>query len=199
MKLKIILPLMVFLIGIATNLYAATPSCYPPEPEATKPQMVCNDAGCAVIWYCDVGHSWVQWHFKGSMLESKAFVAASKFGDLINLSHAAKDALWNTIPADTGQDAAVETAVTAVGWIEQPPPSGLVTTDVAVYKQSQAIDGFTWKKFGTVPLGTPCYSVASDGTKVYKKVDGYYLIDRNLVTKSVKFDPLPNAAYGVCQ
>ncbi len=204
MKLtRLILMMTVFALptGISRCVYGATllPDCYPGEPTATQPITVQNNAGCGVVWYCDVGHKWWQWHFKGNWAECKAFAAAANFTGLMTLTHAAKDAMWATIPADTGQDAAVMPAIDSAPVPANPPPSGLVTIDISAYKQSQQVNGFVMKKYGTVALGIPCYTVAADGTFVYIKVGNYYLIDRALVKKTVIFDPSPTSAYAICQ
>lgn len=214
--LKILLIVLALPAGITKCEIANawTPDCWPLDASSNVQswngngfQMRFSSLGGGLAWFCDVNHQWKIQSFIWSNADLNPARWASVQSFIANPSISTFKSLINgnlgnaTVPASdpSSPDNAVFLSLTPFYTPSDPPPSGLVTQDTAAYKASQGVNGFTWKTFGTVPLGTPCYSVKPDGTKVYTVVDGHYLIDRSLVTKTVSYDPLPTSAYAICQ
>lgn len=205
-SLKIVLLILCALpAGITRCAYGATPPCYPPEPEATKPFVVENDAGCAAVWYCDVGHKWEQWHFRGAMSECKYFVSIYNYTGLMSLSHAAKDALWNAnVSSDPTVNADVLPALSNSPIPLYAPPSGFVTQDTKVYKAQQVTGGgFQMVQVGTVAPNKVCSATVTitAPTATDPVLRTYYGLSRtDVVMTPVKkwTPPFPNTAYGKC-
>lgn len=62
--------------------------------------------------------------------------------------------------------------------------------DTHAYRMRQAVDGYTWVAFGTVPPGTAC-----DATH---EADGYMLVPRASVTLANRFDAYPLLSWAKC-
>jgi len=184
--------------GFAFAQVPDVPQCYPGDATATEPKLVTHDKGCAYVWYCDIGHEWMQWRLFGNWQECKYFVAIHDYGGLKVLTKAQKDALWRAMPADTGQDKEVRAAVDAQPWNADVPPSGLVTQSTIVYK-TQAVTGggFKMVAVGTIALGKTCNVAVTfkDSTGIY-----YGLTRADVVMKKIGnyTPPFPNTAYGKC-
>jgi hypothetical protein len=182
----------------------AAPACYPGESTAaeTVPDVVMQTGGACIVWHCDAGNKWKKEYICGQWSEVTT-EAINKLKTLGASTKAEKDAAWaatftQTMPADH-PDVPLLAAAKATAAPATLPPSGLVTQSTVAYKQSQAINGYTVKPVGTVPLGKACTSasiVDSSGKRYYalaartdatmNKVGGYT-------------PPYPTTLYGDCQ
>lgn len=182
----------------------AAPTCYPGDPSAAEPMpnIIVQATGACVQWHCDVSHKWVTNSICGTWAEATSS-AIDTLRAALTKTTAEKDAMWNaafTQPIDpSSPDAALAAVALAQPLPNKAPPSGRVTQSTVAYKQSPAINGYSAKILGTVPLGVACgpLSFTDAAGKVY-----YALVDRNAVTPTKVGNyvpPLPTVAFGVCQ
>ena len=173
-------------------------------PTATGTPLIAaaNEKGIAWAYHCDYNHQWTRYAaviFWNQVPDADLAKIKAAF---VGRDLAAFQAYWQKIRcAVSTPDCCpinetnckyneLKPLLLSIPWPSAMVPSGLVTQTPDVYKQRFAVDGYTWVKIGTAPLGTRC-----DHTK---RTDNYFPINRTAVTMTSKFDVKPLLVYGVC-
>ena len=214
---------------------AAPPPIYPGEPgsDSKFPAVRFADAGintvCSVTWFYDGGHRWIRAGFYGTnsdCVNAKQqvidrigidpalmpnFVLSGYVGwKMLQIPHAVKDELWNSIftvkPGDKdytdlfNADLPAQALWESIPMPTDAPPSGWVTQTTETFKQTQLIGAYKLTKLTAedLPTGQPCNTAVSvsDATGVY-----HALVDKTkVVMKKVGqyTPPVPSTVYARC-
>lgn len=203
---------LLLLVALTHYRYAeAAPSCFPGEPAAFQKelQIAKTAEGCIAFVHCDEGHVWRKYFVVGNWASCKAAEASMDMASWVGLTHDQKVELYDTLMATAKpdpEDVALMEKAKTLYWPANPPPSGLVTQAIAVYKRTPKINAPpVWTKFATVKTGIPCDTQYSLGPLTIagttQLLGPLYRIDRADPSFKLdsKVDVLPEVAYGICR
>ncbi len=192
--------LLLCLLGVVawSNCAAAGAPCTPLDANFKAGQIVRNDDGSCLVWFCSANHLWNTW----TLCSAYSGITGAMVDHLratFQYSQAQRDAEWAAVMANPPAAGSAEDKLVALALTQHPPLDppidGWVVQNVKAYKQRIIKNGYQLVQYGTVPLGTPCDAAVKLNDATLGFVNA---VDVAAVTRTVKLDPLPAALYAKC-
>lgn len=214
--------MMLIALAIPFICKAAEPACYPGDASSSIPDFKTavetkviwknvhfNTLGVAVVWFCDIDHTWI----RQGLVERIEAVNTARIAALkvlaSNYSREAMRAAWlGNMPGDTdiytpgNPDNDLVPLYESIDPPDFAPPSGSIMKTNVVYAQKFKTDsGYTMQAVGSVTKVPFATVVCNYAEKLVDNGKTYYAIPRSAVTMKKIGNytpPFPNTAYGEC-